>query len=116
MDANRLAEADAQFFAAFENNAAVAMGALKTLSSVHGELKSMHVRETHRGRGFADAILNRLLGSAREAGLNKVSLETGSQDAFAAARRFYARHGFSECGPFQGYELDPHSTFMSRDL
>ncbi|MEO9827554.1 MAG: GNAT family N-acetyltransferase [Paracoccaceae bacterium] len=116
MDASDLADADAQFFAAYENNTPVAMGALKKLSSSHGELKSMHVRERDRGRGLADAILIHLLDAARNAGLKKVSLETGSQDAFAPARSFYARHGFAECPPFEGYELDPNSVFMTRTL
>ena len=116
MDASDLADADAQFFAAYENTHPVAMGALKILSQTHGELKSMHVRKSHRGRGLADAILSRLLTAAREAGLTKVSLETGSQDVFIPARAFYERHAFEECGPFEGYELDPHSVFMTRAL
>jgi putative acetyltransferase len=116
MDAHSLTEADAQFFAAFESNQPVAMGALKILTKTHGELKSMHVRESHRGRGIADAMLHRLLTVAREAGLRKLSLETGSQKAFIPARSFYARHGFCECGPFEGYQTDPNSIFMTREL
>ncbi|CAN0604554.1 unnamed protein product, partial [Ectocarpus sp. 12 AP-2014] len=57
-----------------------------------------------------------LLKAAREAGLKKVSLETGSQDVFAPARSFYKRNGFVECDPFEGYVLDPNSVFMTRDL
>lgn len=116
MDASDLAEADAQFFAAYKNEEPVAMGALKTLSPTLGELKSMHVREAHRGQGLAEAILQRLLLAAREAGLENISLETGSQDAFIAARTFYERHGFAECAPFQGYDLDPNSIFMTRKI
>lgn len=116
MDANQLASADAQFFAGYENEVPVSMGALKTLSANHGEIKSMHVRESHRGRGLADAMLLHLMSVARKAGLEKVSLETGSQDVFAPARRFYTRHGFRECGPFESYELDPNSVFMTRVL
>lgn len=116
MDANSLLEADAQFFAAFENDVPIAMGAIKSLSDVHGEIKSMHVRETHRKHGVGDAVLECLLKAAREAGLKKVSLETGSQDVFAPARSFYKRNGFVECDPFEGYVLDPNSVFMTRDL
>lgn len=116
MDADDLEQSDAQFFAAYENDVPVAMGALKTLTAYCGELKSMHVRETHRGHGLAHAILERLIGAAREAGLNKVSLETGSQDVFIPARAFYKRHGFEFCGPFEGYVLDPNSVFMTREI
>ena len=116
MDAERLAEAGVRFFAVFDGNDAVAMGALKPLTGSKGELKSMHVHPAFRGKGFADAILERLLDEARAAGMTRVSLETGSQDAFAPARAFYLRHGFSACPPFEGYSEDPNSVFLSRPI
>lgn len=116
MDSGRLAEARARFFAVFDGAEAVAMGALKRLSGTHGELKSMHVRDDRRGAGLADGILERLIDVAREAGLTRLSLETGSQDAFAPARAFYARHGFAFCDPFEGYAPDPASVFMTRAI
>lgn len=116
MDAGRLAEAGVRFFAAFDGGSAVAMGALKTVTPVLGELKSMHVREDFRRRGLAEVILAHLLHTARAAGMTRVSLETGSQPAFAAARAFYARHGFEYCDPFVGYVEDPNSVFMSRAI
>ena len=45
-----------------------------------------------------------------------VSLETGSQPAFAPARALYARFGFLPCGPFGAYVEDPNSSFMTRVL
>ena len=116
MDAASMMEAGVRFVAAFENGEAVAMGALKRLSGANGELKSMHVRSDHRGSGYADAILRHLLEEALAAGLSQVSLETGSQDAFIPARAFYSRHGFTVCPPFEGYEEDPNSIFMTRSL
>ena len=114
MDAGALADAGARFFAVFEGEEAVAMGALKALSGSEGELKSMHVRSDRRGQGLADAVLGRLLEVARRAGMARVNLETGSQEAFAPARAFYARHGFTFCAPFEGYVEDPNSVFMTR--
>lgn len=116
MDAAALDEAGVRFFAVFAGETAIAMGALKVLSAGLGELKSMHVHSDHRGAGLADAILERLLREARAAGLKRVSLETGSQEAFGPARGFYARHGFSTCPPFEGYVEDPNSVFMTRAL
>lgn len=116
MEAADLDEARVRFFAVFEGDEAVAMGALKVINADHGELKSMHVREDRRGTGLAFAILSRLLEEARAAGMARVSLETGSQEAFAAARAFYGRQGFSTCGPFEGYGPDPNSFFMTRTL
>lgn len=92
------------------------MGALKTLGGGGGEVKSMHVAQEARGRGLADKILKGLLAEAANAGMSRVSLETGSQPPFAPARAFYARHGFAFCDPFEGYEDDPASVFMTRGI
>ena len=116
MDAASLAEAGVRFFAVLDGHDAVAMGALKSLSFGGGELKSMHVRSDRRGEGLADAILAKLLEAARDSGMAQVSLETGSQEAFAPARAFYSRHGFEFCAPFEGYVEDPSSVFMTRSL
>lgn len=111
-----MAEAGVTFFAVIDGDEAIAMGALKQLSASHGEVKSMHVRSDRRGNGLADAVLGRLLDAAKDGGLAKVSLETGSQDAFVPARAFYARHGFAVCPPFEGYTEDPNSVFMTKSL
>lgn len=116
MDASSLAEADVRFFAAFESGDAVAMGALKEISPEHGELKSMHVVAEKRGQGLAEKMLKVLLETARDCGMIRVSLETGSQDAFIPARAFYTRNGFEYCDPFEGYVEDPNSVFMSLSL
>ncbi len=116
MDAARLAEPGVRFFAAFVGDKPVAMGALKVLSGAHGELKSMHVRDDMRGQGLADRMLAELIGAAETAGMTRLSLETGSQDAFAPARAFYERHGFAFCPPFEGYVEDAASVFMSRTI
>lgn len=82
----------------------------------HGELKSMRTARAARGRGVATAVLARLLDLATARGYARVSLETGTQDSFAPARRLYARHGFVGCGPFADYVEDQHSTFMTLTL
>jgi putative acetyltransferase len=35
---------------------------------------------------------------------------------FEPALRLYETAGFTRCGPFDGYVLDPFSIFMRRDL
>lgn len=89
MDAESLETSGVRFFAVFEGQDAIAVGALKSIDKTHGELKSMHVRQDRRGMGLADSILSVLLDTARSAGMTRVSLETGSQEAFAPARAFY---------------------------
>ena len=116
MEAADLDEAGVRFVAVFDGDEAVAMGALKEVSGGHGELKSMHVRRDWRGRGLADRVLAVLLDEARAGGMTRVSLETGSQEVFGPARAFYGRHGFSSCGPFEGYGPDPNSHFMTKQI
>lgn len=92
------------------------MGALKDLGAGHGELKSMHTAETARGRGVAGAIVEHLVALGRERGLTRLSLETGTPEAFRPARSLYARHGFVECGPFGDYAPSAYSTFMTLEV
>ncbi|MEU6158222.1 GNAT family N-acetyltransferase [Streptomyces sp. NPDC047130] len=91
-------------------------GALKDVAPGHGELKSMRTAAAARGRGIASAVLEHLTGLAAERGHRRLSLETGAEDYFAAARRLYARHGFTACPPFGDYRDDPNSVFLTRAL
>ena len=116
MEASDLLEAGADFFAAFEGEDAVAMGAIKLVEPGHAELKSMHVLQAKRGAGLADAILRHCMDAAKARGATRLSLETGSRPAFAPAVAFYRRHGFEFCPPFVGYEEDPESVFLSRSI
>lgn len=92
----------------------VGMGALKRIGPTHGELKSMHILAEHRGHGLSRLMLTALIEQARAAGLTRLSLETGAQDSFRAARALYVGAGFHECGPFGDYRDDPNSVFMTR--
>lgn len=92
------------------------VGALAELDRTQGEIKSMRTAPSARGQGVAAAVLARLLDLARDRGYVRVSLETGSQDFFAAAHRLYERHGFRPCEPFGAYRPDPHSRFYTLAL
>lgn len=107
---------DVLFFSLWRGDRLAGCGALKRLSADHGEIKSMRIATDLRGQGLGAELLERLLDEARRQGFTRVSLETGTNDPFIAARRLYARHGFVECEPFAGYVLDPWSVFMTRDL
>ena len=91
-------------------------GALKRLSAVEGEIKSMYTAPSARKQGVARAMLAHIVESARGEGIGRLSLETGSWPYFDPARRLYAAFGFSECGPFGDYREDPNSVFMTLDL
>ncbi|APX10264.1 GNAT family N-acetyltransferase [Tateyamaria omphalii] len=118
MEPETLLEAGATLYAARngDGDEVLGVGALTVIAPGHGELKSMHTAAEARGRGVARAILAALLEAARQKGLDRVSLETGSAEVFAPARALYAAHGFEECPPFGAYTLDPLSVFMTRTL
>ena len=90
--------------------------ALKELDPAHGEVKSMRTAAAARGRGVATDLLRHLVDQAHARGYRRLSLETGSQDFFAPARRLYTRHGFVACPPFADYTDDPNSTYLTREL
>ncbi|GAA1140357.1 GNAT family N-acetyltransferase [Nesterenkonia lutea] len=90
--------------------------ALKELGPSHGEIKTMRTAPQARGRGVASTMLEHLIAVAAARGYSRLSLETGVEDYFAAARRLYARHGFTVCPPFGSYVPDPNSVFMTRAL
>ncbi|MFP7570082.1 GNAT family N-acetyltransferase [Marivita sp. S2033] len=94
----------------------LAIGALKTLTPEHGEVKSIHTSSHARQQGVGDALLANLLKQARVEGFRRLSLETGSDAQFSAARRLFARHGFQSCPPFGPYVEDPQSVFMTVDI
>ena len=50
---------------------------------------------------------------ARQRGYQRLSLETGSTDAFAAAINLYERFGFIAFEPFGDYKPDPFSRFFT---
>jgi putative acetyltransferase len=79
-------------------------------------VKSMHTAEAGRRRGIARAMLDHLVGVARDRGLSRISLETGSMPAFAPARSLYLSAGFRPCEPFGDYRPSRHSTFMTFTL
>ncbi|HTV85435.1 MAG TPA: GNAT family N-acetyltransferase [Dyella sp.] len=116
LDVNALQAPDISFWASWDGEALLAVGALRRLAPDHGEIKSMHTAQAARRHGAGSAMLRHLIDTARANGLSRLSLETGAWDYFIPARAFYRRHGFVECPPFGDYSADPNSVFMSLDL
>jgi putative acetyltransferase len=116
LDLEGLQQPDISFWAAWDGENLVAIGALKQLATDHGEIKSMHTRQGLRGRGAGSAMLRHIIECAKARGCQRVSLETGSMDYFQPARSLYQKHGFRECEPFGDYVLDPYSVFMTLAL
>jgi putative acetyltransferase len=116
LDLAGLKAPEISFWSAWEGDDLLAVGAMKRLSHSHGEVKSMHTAEPARRRGVGSAMLEHIIDIARNRGIRRLSLETGSWAYFQPAVALYKRHGFVECPPFGDYTLDPNSIFMTREV
>ena len=116
MEVDDLAGLAVTFFSARRDGALLGVGALKRLDETHAELKSMHTGEAARGQGVGRAMVHHLLAVAADRRYQRVSLETGTMDAFAPARSLYTKAGFEPCAPFGEYTVNPHSACMAIDL
>jgi putative acetyltransferase len=116
LDVSRLKRPDIAFWTVRDGNTLLGCGALKEIDGEHGEVKSMRTPAALRRRGAGRAVLSHILQEARARGYRRLSLETGSMDAFAPAQRLYQSFGFTYCGPFADYKPDPYSVFMTLEL
>jgi putative acetyltransferase len=111
-----LRKSDVTFWTVWEKGELMGCGALKELDAEHGEIKSMRTVARHLRKGVAKALLEYIIGEARRRGYRRLSLETGSMEAFEPARQLYADAGFTYCGPFADYIEDPNSVFLTKEL
>lgn len=116
LDIDGLLSVDVELFSLRVGGVLLGIGALKRLDDSHGELKSIHTAEAARGRGVGQAMVCYLLDVARQRGFTRVSLETGTMDAFAPSRALYRSFGFEVCEPFGDYWQSPNSVCMTLSL
>lgn len=116
LDVERLVEPGVSFFSIREDGEVLGVGALKQLDGSHGELKSIHTAAAARGRGVGRAMVDHLLDVARSRGMQRVSLETGTMEAFAPSRALYESLGFAVTEPFGGYWTNEYSVCMTLAL
>jgi putative acetyltransferase len=113
LDITGLLDPAVTFFGYRVDGKLVAVGALKAIGTGHAEVKSMHTHRSARRTGAGSAVLAHIISVARERGFRRLSLETGSMEAFAPARALYLKAGFVPCGRFAGYPDSPNSTYMT---
>jgi putative acetyltransferase len=116
LDVGRLKSPEISFWTVRNGEVLLGCGALKELDPTHGEVKSMRTPAALRRRGAGRAVLAHIVQEARSRGYCRLSLETGSMEAFAPAQRLYESFGFVYCGPFADYKPDPNSVFMTLAL
>jgi putative acetyltransferase len=92
------------------------IGALKEHGGGMAVVKSMRTAPAARGRGVASALLGAVIAECRARGIHELNLETGTEAYFAAARALYAKHGFTQRGPFADYTEDPNSAYFTLTL
>jgi putative acetyltransferase len=92
-------------WAAYVEDAVAAIGALKRLDEIYGEIKSMRTDPRFVRQGLAAALLETIIAHARRTGLARLSLETGTSPAFEPALALYLRRGFANGPAFADYTL-----------
>ena len=116
LDLTKLRQPDITFWCGWQGTELLGCGALKELAPDHGEIKSMRTAAAHLRKGVAANMLKHIIDEAQRRKYRRLSLETGTVQAFAPAQQLYSRLGFQTCGPFGSYVEDTHSLFMTKAL
>jgi len=116
LDLDGLRDPAVAFWTIWSGDRLLGCGALKELTSEHGEIKSMRTSSAHRRKGVARTMLGHIINEALRRRYHRLSLETGAVEDFEPAQRLYESFGFTYCPPFGDYVEDPNSVFMTRVL
>jgi putative acetyltransferase len=113
LDIEGLKDQNIKFWSLWEDNLLMGCGALKFLNKEHGEFKSIRVEDRFRNKDNGIKILKHLIIEAKKLNIKRISIETGTGDFFAPARKLFNKCGFKLCKPFDHYKEDPNSCYMS---
>jgi putative acetyltransferase len=114
LDASKLFSPDITVFGARIDGELVGVGAMRKLDQLHAELKSMHTLAKSRGSGVGKAMVAYIEDFARSSGIERMSLETGTNEAFRPARQLYKSLGYQSCEAFGDYVLSEENTCMTK--
>jgi putative acetyltransferase len=115
-DIDRLRAPDVSFWTAWDGDDLLGCVAMKQLDRTHGEIKSMRTAPDHLRKGVAAALLDHIIGVAHDRGYVRLSLETGSGEAFEPALSLYRRRGFLDGAAFGDYQPTAFNQFLHLDL
>ena len=113
LDIEGLKDQNIKFWSLWEDSLLMGCGALKFLNKEHGEFKSIRVEDRFRKKDNGIKILKHLIFEAKKLNIKRISVETGTGDFFAPARKLFNKCGFKLCKPFDHYKEDPNSCYMS---
>ena len=114
LDASKLFSSDITVFGARIDGELVGVGAMRKLDLLHAELKSMHTLAEFRGSGIGKAMVAQIEDFARSSGIERMSLETGTNEAFKPARELYKSLGYNSCDAFGDYVLSEDNMCMTK--
>lgn len=112
LDLSGLQGPGVEVWSAWRDDRIACIGALRALADGGGELKSMRTHPDFLRQGAGAAILEHITGVARERGLSRLSLETGSGAAFEPALTLYRAHGFRPGPAFGDYVASDFNQFL----
>ncbi|WP_431355808.1 GNAT family N-acetyltransferase [Caulobacter segnis] len=115
-DVSHLKVPEITFWTARSGDRVAGMAALRMLDDGLGELKSMRTHPDFLRRGVAAALLEHAIATAKQRGLSRLSLETGSGPGFDAALMLYRQRGFKNGPAFGGYQATDFNQFLHLDL
>jgi len=116
LDIPSLKTANITFWTIWQQQTLAGCAALNKIDTKHAEIKSMRTAKAFKNQGIASSMLKYLIEHAKQAGFERISLETGSMEYFKPARQLYEKYGFEYCPPFASYDEDVNSVFMSLSL
>lgn len=105
LDLTGLGDPAVTVWAGWVDQQVAGIGALKRLGDGQAEIKSMRTHPEFLRRGIAARLLETIIDNARQSGIIRLSLETGSGPAFDAALALYRRRGFVNGEAFADYTL-----------
>lgn len=116
LDLSGLTGPEITVWSVWRGDAIAGIGAMRMLGADQAELKSMRTAPDHLRQGVAAALLEHMLSEAGQRGVARVSLETGSGEAFEPALALYRRRGFKNGEAFGDYEATDFNQFLHLTL
>lgn len=114
VDVSTLEKPSVRFLVARQNGEIVGCCALATSGNGASEIKRMFVDPAARGLRVGKLLLEAIIRSARDLGVDVIRLETGIHQPEAIG--LYRSAGFTDIPPFEPYRPDPLSLFMEKRL